>query len=131
LTQTTSRDLRVLICDDEFLLAMDMAQQFEALDAEVVGTVGKLAELRNVLLSDQSTANAAVLDIQFADGEAYEIIPLLEEKGLAVAIASGYGPEERPDRFAHIPWVTKPANASDLCSALCASLDARSASQRV
>lgn len=110
---------------------MDMAQQFEALDAEVVGTIGKLGELRQILLSGNCTANAAVLDIQFADGQAYDIIPLLEEKGLAVAIASGYGPEERPDRFAHIPWITKPANADTLAAALCASLDARSASQRV
>lgn len=131
MTQTTSRDLRVLICDDEFLLAMDMAEQFESLQAEVVGTIGTLGELRRTVLSGDCPANAVVLDVQFADGQAYDILPLLEEKGLVVAISSGYGPEERPERFSHLPWITKPATADAISAALCASLDARGASQSV
>jgi DNA-binding NarL/FixJ family response regulator len=129
-TQTTSRDLRVLICDDEYLLAMDMAQQFEELQAEVVGTVGRLSDLREAVLNG-SRANAIVLDIQFADGRAYDLLPLLEEKGLAVAISSGYDVEERPPQYAHIPWVNKPAAADTIAAALCTVLDARSASPSV
>jgi ActR/RegA family two-component response regulator len=122
-TQTTSADLRVLICDDEYLLAIDMAQQFEALDAEVLGTFGKLADLRHALKDGGHAANAVVLDLRLNDGSALDVLPMLEEQGIAVAITSGFGPEERPAEWAHIPWIGKPANAEDIAAALCNVID--------
>jgi len=129
-SKTTNRDLRVLICEDEYLLAMDMAQQFEALHAQVTGIVGNLGELEKAV-HDGLEANAVVLDWQFLDGKAHGIVPLLEERGVAVAVCSGYGPEERPAELVHIPWVTKPATADAVAEALCAVLDARSANTSV
>lgn len=124
------RDLRVLICEDEYLLAMDMAQQFESLHAEVVGIIGKLADF-DPLLRGELTANAVVLDWQFVDGKAHEVIAALEQRNVAVVVCSGYGTEERPAEFSHIPWVTKPANADELAAALCAVLEARSTTTSV
>jgi DNA-binding NtrC family response regulator len=128
-TQTSSQDLRVLICDDEYLLAMDMAQQFEDLQATVVGTVGNIQDLRKALTDDGFSANAVVLDVQYSDGHIFELLPLLQEKGIAIAIASGYGPEDRPDEYSHIPWLTKPTTVEQISAALCSVMDARSANQ--
>lgn len=125
MTQTTSRDLRVLICDDEFLLAMDMAEQFASLQAEVVGVVGRLSELDQLASKADFPANAVVLDWQFVDGNADKIIPLLEQRGAAIVVCSGYAREERPPELAHIPWLTKPANADEIAQALLAELDGR------
>lgn len=131
MTHTTSRDLKVLICEDEYLLAIDLAQQLEALQAQVVGIVGSLGDLREAIQSNATSFNAVVLDVQFADGRAYDVIPLLEEQGLATAISSGYGPEERPPEYAHIPWITKPTTADHIAAALCAARDARRPSHSV
>jgi ActR/RegA family two-component response regulator len=125
LTQTTSSDLRVLICDDEFLLAMDMAEQFEALQAEVVSVVGRLSELEQLTSNADFPANAVVLDWQFMDGKADKIIPLLEQRGAAIVVCSGYAREERPPELSHIPWLTKPANADEIAQALLVELDGR------
>ena len=125
LTQTTSRDLRVLICDDEFLLAMDMAEQFSALHAEVVGVVGRLSELDQLASKVDFPANAVVLDWQFMDGRADMIVPLLEQRGAAVVVCSGYGMEERPPELSHIPWLTKPASTDEIARVLLVELDGR------
>lgn len=130
MSKISARDLRVLICEDEYLLAMDMAQQFESLQAEVVGIVSKLSEF-DTIGRGEIAANAVVLDWQFVDGKAHDVIAILEQRKIAVVVCSGYGTEERPAEFSHIPWVTKPANADELAAALCAVLEARSTTTSV
>jgi ActR/RegA family two-component response regulator len=125
LIKTDNRNLRVLICDDEYLLAMDMAEQFEGLRADVVGLAGTLGELRRHLRADGFRANAVVLDLQFSDGNAYDVIPLIEETGAAVVICTGFHVEERPREFSHIPWIDKPASAETIYRALRVQLDNR------
>lgn len=122
---TGSRDLRVLICDDEYLLAMDMAEQFEGLRADVVGLAGTIGELRRHLNANGFRANAVVLDLQYSDGNAYDVIPQIEQTGAAVVICTGFHVEERPQEFSHIPWIHKPASAETIYRALCAQLDSR------
>jgi CheY-like chemotaxis protein len=123
LSSTTNKDLRVLICEDEYLLAMDMAEQFEALQAQVVGIVGTMGDLERTIAASNFAANAVVLDLQFVDGNAYDIIPRLEKTGAAVVICSGYNVDERPAELAHIPWVNKPATAEMISGALRSTLD--------
>ena len=108
---------------------MDMAQQFEALQAEVVGIIGRLSELEEALDGDLRGANAVILDWQFADGKSEDLIARLDQRELAIVVCSGYGEEECPAHLSHIPWVTKPANGELVAQRLCEALDARMARQ--
>lgn len=121
----TTTDLRLIICEDEYLLAIDMAEQFAALGARVVDTVSSAAELERLLDQDKS-ANAVLLDVELSDGVVYDIVPRLEERGLALAFCSAHLVQERPARFAHLEWFDKLASAGEIASALCAAHDGRS-----
>lgn len=117
-------DLRVIICEDEILLATDVAQQLQALHVQVVAILASLAEL-NDFLAGGVDANAALLDVQLRDGPVYPLVPRLEEQGLALAFHTAYLASECPSHCAHIPWFGKFTPVKDIVEALCAARDAR------
>ncbi|SMQ63350.1 hypothetical protein SAMN06295905_0800 [Devosia lucknowensis] len=125
MTTTTFTDLRVLIGEDEQLLAFDLAHQLETLGAHVVGMADSVARIEQMSDMQLSEANAAILDVELLDGEVYAVVPRLEAAGIGVVICSGYQRAERPDRFAHIEWVGKPALPEQIAAALCRAVDAR------
>lgn len=122
---TSLSDLRVIIGEDEQMLAIDMAQQLEALGAQVVATVASLAALEQVLASGTSSANAALLDVELIGGSVIPIVPRLEQAGISVVICSGYSAQERPAELGHVQWIDKPARAEDVASALLRAINAR------
>ena len=124
---TTISDLRVIIGEDEQMLAIDLTQQLEDLGARVVRSLSNVAELDQLLASGLDGANAAILDVDLLDGSVLPLVPRLEQAGVAVAICSGYTPEERPADLAHVPWIGKPARAADIASTLCLAVDTRKA----
>ena len=122
---STIDTLRIIVCDDEYLLAVNMAHELAALGATVVGIVRSVAELEALIESDHS-ANAAVLDVELIDGEVYRIVPLLEQHGIEIAFCSAYHIDDRPPQFAHLGWFDKLAPVENIARALRAAQDARS-----
>ncbi|MBJ3785500.1 response regulator [Devosia sediminis] len=125
MTVTTFRDLRVLIGEDEQMLAMDLAEQLSALGAEVVGSANTVSQLEALAADGLGGANAVVLDIKLLDGPVFSVVPQLEKHGAAVVFCSGYQVQERPEELSHIQWLGKPAQAEDIARALCQAVDAR------
>ena len=122
---STINTLRIIVCDDEYLLADHMAQELAALGATVIAIVGSVAELEALIESDHS-ANAAVLDVELIDGEVYRVVPLLERHGIEIAFCSAYPVSDRPTEFAHIGWFDKLAPVENIARALHAAQGARS-----
>lgn len=124
LTPFSPAQLRVIICEDEILLATELAVQMEALQATVVAVVTSLEDLRGIVAGG-ADANAALLDVQLADGLIYPIIPALEKTGMALAFFSAYLAQDCPPQCAHIPWLDKLTSAQDIVDVLCAAHNAR------
>ena len=122
---STINTLRIIVCDDEYLLADHMAQELTDLGATVVAIVGSVAELEALIEGDH-TANAAVLDVELVDGEVYRVVPLLEGQGIEVAFCSAYHINDRPAQFAHLGWFDKLEPVENIARALRAAQDARS-----
>lgn len=118
-------DLRLIICEDEYLLAADLAQQFAGHGATVLASFPSLAELEAYLQQGDAGANAAVLDVQLLDGEVYPAIPRLQDLGMAMVFYTAYLAEDCPPHCAHIPWLDKLTPAKDIVDVLCAAHDAR------
>lgn len=122
----TPSDLHLMICEDEYMLAIALAEQFTAMGANVMELVTNIADIERIVMAEPRI-NAAVLDIELLDGEVYQVVPLLESRGLALTFYSAYPLHERPERFAHLPWFGKLAPAEQIAAALCAAHDVRSA----
>lgn len=123
----SNRPWRVLICEDEFLLAMDLAQQLEAYGAQIVATLSNLADLQTALDNGEIEVDVAFLDVQLVDGKVYDLVPQMEKRGIGVVFCSGYAPNDRPASLSHLPWLGKPYRGEDILEAMDKALAARSA----
>lgn len=98
--------LRILVLDDELLAAMDLAHMIKGLGASVVGPVGTLAEAEQLAL--EPDLHGAILDVKIQAGTSLPLAVQLQERGVSVVLATGYGSNMLPERFANVPKLSKP-----------------------
>ncbi len=114
------RGLRVLIVEDEYFLAQDLADRFQNLGAELIGPAGTIAEA--LRLSKRSDIDGAVLDVNIRGERVYPVADLLRQKHIPFVFVSGYGAELEPDAYSHIPRCIKPVDFATLAEALASQL---------
>lgn len=104
---------RILLVEDEYLLAFDMALALESLGAEVVGPAPTLVAAAAIL--DRGTAiDAAVLDVNLRGEMVYPLADQLLARGVPVLLATAYDDAVLPERFRSLPNCTKPLRAAQL-----------------
>jgi CheY-like chemotaxis protein len=121
-TDTTSwlKGRRVLLIEDEYLVAMQMARQFADFGVEVVGPVATLD--RALAFANGGALDAAVVDINLRGMMAYEVADQLQERGIPFVFASGYDRSTIPPRFAGVIYCEKPIDPRQVAQALSGAL---------
>ena len=109
-------DLRILIVEDEYYLAADLAQALAAEGADVVGPVGTLAEASDLV--ERERFDCAILDMNLRGDMAYPLADRLEEAGIPFLIATGYNSASLPERFGGAPRIEKPFNPNEVTAAI-------------
>lgn len=109
---------RILVLEDEPLVAFALEDMLLELGCEVVGPANTLAQAAE--LANTQTIDAAVLDINIDGERSYGIAELLAAKGVPHIFATGYNPEDLP--FGAAGVLTKPYRASDVEAALAKAL---------
>jgi len=108
---------RLLIVEDEYLLAEDMRQALEAAGATVIGPVGTLA--RAIAMVDSVAGiDAAVLDINLAGEAVYPVAEKLLSRGVPFVFVTGYETDAIPKCFARVPVLEKPVDMTALARML-------------
>lgn len=103
---------RVLVVEDETLIAVAVEKVLQGLGCVVVGPVGKLdAALQ---LARDAALDAAVLDVAIRGGRTYAVADLLLVRGVPFVLASGYGGWALPESLQGRPRLTKPFTAQAL-----------------
>lgn len=98
--------MRVLIVEDEYYLAADLAAALKAEGMEVVGPVGTLAEAAHLIGKD--SIDRAVLDVNLKGDLSFPIAERLDAAGVPYVIATGYSGESLPEKFRGKPRLEKP-----------------------
>ncbi len=106
--------LRVLVVEDEPVVAMCLEDILETLGCETIGPAGRLAE--GLALAEREELGAAILDINLAGERSTPIAEMLRRRGVPVVFASGYG--AAPEGFEHLPLIAKPYSEADIDAAL-------------
>jgi CheY-like chemotaxis protein len=111
---TAPADLRsrILIVEDEMMIALLIEDVLEELGYEMVGPVSKLEAA--VKLARDETFDAAILDVNIRGGDTYPVATILRERGIPFVMASGYGGWALPDAFKGQPLLQKPFTAADV-----------------
>jgi CheY-like chemotaxis protein len=107
---------RVLVVEDEPLVAMEIAQVLDAAGFDVAGPVGNTSAALELL--KHKGCDAAVLDINLG-GETSEAVALeLLKTGLPFVTLSGYSREQYPPAFRSAPALMKPLRPELLAAEL-------------
>lgn len=108
---------RVLIAEDEFLIAFDWEGAFLDAGAQVVGPVRTLAD---ALALPLTSFDAAVLDIELEDGSCHPFAVKLWQAGIPFVFASGYRRADLPAELESVPCLEKPFSTDTLVRTLTA-----------
>jgi DNA-binding response OmpR family regulator len=108
--------MRLLIVEDEYFLAQDLAYYFQNLDAKVLGPVGTVFDALTLLKS--TDVEAAVLDINLRGERVYPVADVLIQRKVPFVFASGYGGELEPSAYVGVPRCIKPVDFAILTKKL-------------
>ena len=108
---------RVLVAEDEYLLAYDLADMLEERGAEVAGPVGRVAEAL-ALLRGGPAPDAAILDINLQGEKVYPVADALRGSGVPFVFTTGYEAWAIPSVYEDVPRVEKPVEAEHLLALL-------------
>lgn len=114
---------RVLIVEDETLVAMELEVLLAEHGCAVVGPVPTVA--RALALLDRERPDAAILDLNLNGQKATPVAAALTALGVPFVLATGYGEAQslQPE-LEQAPRVDKPVNHGELVSTLARILEA-------
>ncbi|RHW18194.1 response regulator [Sphingomonas gilva] len=109
--------LRILVVEDEYLLAEDLARNLKRGGAEVVGPAPSLARARQLVETD-SAIDGAVLDVNLKGEMVWPIADALLARSVPIVFATGYDAAMIPEHYVNLPRCEKPVAVHDLARAL-------------
>ena len=108
---------RVLVVEDEYLIASQMKRWLLAAGCEVLGPVPSVDQALDLIEDDH--LDAAVLDVNLGDGDtAYPVADKLGVLGVPYLFATGDMKLADASVYSHRPRLEKPFVASELVLAL-------------
>ena len=112
---------RVLIVEDEYLVATLLAVELEEEAAAVVGPASSVPSAL-ALVADDPDLDLAVLDVNLRGEDVYPVADVLAERGVPFVLVTGYDRTAIPDRYQRFPILTKPIQVRSVLAAASALL---------
>ena len=107
---------RILVLEDEWIIALDTQDMLESAGFEVVGPVATVREALKLRLN--SPIYAAVLDVHLKHEMSFPVAEALVASATPFIFVSGFDATDLPAQFRHHPLLTKPLVAERLLAAL-------------
>ena len=104
--------LRILVVEDEMMVAMLMEDLLEGFGCTIVGPAATIAEA--LLLTAAEAIDGALLDMNLAGRSVYPIAEELARLGIPFVFVTGYGDQELPGDYNNRPRLPKPFRRLDL-----------------
>lgn len=112
--------LRVLIVEDESIVALLLEDMLGELGCVTAARAGRLAQALEAVAA--GGFEFAILDVNLAGESVFPVAEALAARRIPFAFASGYGGEGLPERSRSVPMVAKPFRLHDLAMAVSAAL---------
>ena len=109
---------KVLVVEDEFIIALDLSETVQDLGYELEGPFEGNEDAFEAL-EDEGLPDAAILDVFTADGEIYPLADRLVAAGVPIVFHSGHvTPDEVKARYPEAQACAKPCPPDRLIDAL-------------
>jgi two-component SAPR family response regulator len=108
--------LKVLVVEDEAIVALDIENMLEEIGCKVVASVPRL--VKALYLASSLDIDLAVLDINLAGEVVYPLAFRLAERGIPFVFSTGYSTTTLPSELRDRPLVKKPVTLGSLKKAV-------------
>lgn len=109
---TAATERRILVVEDEALVAMLVEDALMDAGFAVIGPARTVAQALELLKADPP--DAAVLDLNLAGENSLAVAEALAARGIPFLVATGYGAAGLPPHLKHVPVLPKPYDPADL-----------------
>jgi CheY-like chemotaxis protein len=103
---------RVLIVEDEFVVAMDLEDLLLEMGHHVVACAAQVDQAMR--LAEQTNIDFAILDINLAGFKSFPVAEILRRRGIPFVFASGYGTDGLTSEFENELTLQKPYEHREL-----------------
>lgn len=104
--------VRVLLVEDQMIVALQIEDMLRAAGCEVVGPVGTLHAA--ITLAHEEALDMALLDINLDGEKVYPAAEELQARGIPFIFATGYGESTLPEKWRDQPRLSKPFRREQL-----------------
>lgn len=111
--ELTLRGYRILVVEDDYLLADELQSELEDAAAVVLGPIGRLEDALDLIGSAQHI-DAAILDLNLGGETTYSAADRLIERGVPFVFTTGYDGSAIPSRFVGVARCLKPVDMRQL-----------------
>lgn len=105
---------RLLVVEDEYLIASDLAYALEDAGAEVIGPAGTVEDALRLVAREGDRLDGAVLDVNLRGGRVFPVADALTARGVPFVLATGYDDVCIPAAYAGLPRCGKPVDRARL-----------------
>lgn len=113
---TALKDRRVLVVEDESLVAMLLETMLEDMGCLTVGPASSVDE--GLRMVDEEQMDAALLDVNVGGTPVFAVAAALEARGIPLVFSTGYGEGGLPENWRGRPTVQKPFTEAVIRDAL-------------
>jgi CheY-like chemotaxis protein len=104
--------LRILVVEDESLVAMLVEDMLTSMGHDVAAVVSRMGEALQV--AKVGSFDFAIVDVNLDGTPSYPVAELLTSRGIPFVFATGYGLQGRGSKYADVPTLSKPFLSEDL-----------------
>jgi CheY-like chemotaxis protein len=110
--------LRVLVVEDDYLIATDLAVQLEECGVEVIGPIYSVEAALTLVNSLGIELDGASLDVNLKGERVYPVADALLAKHVPFVFSTGYDAAVVPQSYRDIPRCEKPVDMKTLAHTL-------------
>ena len=109
---------KILVVEDEYMIAADLSFLVEEAGAEVAGPVGSVAEALSLIGTGGGELDAAILDINLGGERAFPVADALTSLHVPFVFTTGYDAMLVPEPYSSVRRMEKPIDRELLIQAL-------------
>ena len=106
--------LSVLIVEDEYFVATELAMALEDAGARVAKPVSNIDDAELAIEEEVRLFDVVILDVNLGGEMIFDLADRLLQRRVPLIFATGYQCDSLPERFRHIPCLGKPCDDSEI-----------------
>jgi DNA-binding response OmpR family regulator len=109
---TRASPASILIVEDEWLIAEQLASALRSSGCRVIGPVPSVDRARALI--ERERPSVALLDVNVRDGKCFPIADALRKSRTPFGFLTGFNEPDLPEDYRTVPRLTKPIDTSKL-----------------